>query len=90
MTFQKIFYKKTEDDWCPSYKIEYRGILKLVSIHYSQHPTGKIIISVFGADDMGMSIEPKTIAKADIIIEKILNIKSVNQKWLEELGFKMF
>jgi hypothetical protein len=90
MAFQKKIYKKTTDDWCPSYKIKYRGLLQLVSVGYSQCPRGRIGISVFGADDMGMCIYPKTLEEADEIFGKIIDKEFINQSWLDELGFEMF
>lgn len=85
--FQKTFYKKTDEDWYPSYEIEYQGILKLVSVNYSRSPKGVIFISIFGADDHSLSYKPKDIKEADIIIGKIIAKKAINHKWLEDLGF---
>ena len=90
MVFNKTFYKKTDEDWYPSYELEYQGRQKLVSIHYSQRPDGVIIISIFGADDHALSIEPKNIEEAEEIIQKIIDVKTVNHGWLEELGFDIF
>ncbi len=90
MVFNKTFYKKTDEDWYPSYKLEYQGIQKLVSVHYSQHPKGNIVISIFGADDHAMSIKTKSTKEAEEIIQKIIDVKTVNHGWLEELGFDIF
>ncbi len=88
MAFQKTFYKKTEDDWFPSYEIEYQGILKLVGISCSQRPDGKIVILVYGSDDFGMIFEPENLDEAEQMINKIIGVKFVNIVWLEDLGFK--
>lgn len=90
MAFQKKIYKKTNDDWCPSYEISYQGVLRLVSVSYSQDPRGRLHISIFGADDMGMCIIPKTLEEADEIFGKIVDKEFVNQDWLYSLGFEMF
>lgn len=87
MAFKKKFYKETEDDWYPSYEIEYQGILRLVMVSYSQRPDGKFRISVWGTDDFSLSFEPKTIEEAEEIIQKIIDIDFVNQGWLVSLGF---
>ena len=88
--FQKKFYKKTDEDWYPSYEIEYQGTLRLVSVNYSRSPKGVISISIFGADDHGVCCSPKDIKEADIIIGKIIAKKAINHKWLEDLGFESF
>jgi len=91
MAFSRSFYKKTEDDWYPSYQCIYgTRILSFVQVGYSQNPIGKIVISVYGADDIGMSIEPKTIEEAEKVIEKIISQEFINKDFFDGLGFEVY
>ena len=82
------FYKEVDDDWHPNFKIPFRTTrqsIQLVRVHLWE--SNEIKINVWGADDDGMECFPETIIEANRIIRKIIDVKFLNHKFLEKLGF---
>ena len=82
-----------DEDWYPSFTIEYQGIIKLVrvTLHectlFFNPPFTRV--SIWGADDCGMEKDyPATDfekARADWLM--VVQNKNLTRKWLYEQGF---
>ncbi len=84
-------FKRTSDDWCPSYTLEGReGNLVEVSFiklraHYGDTPWR---VCVWGADDMGLERDYKTESEAWVVFLQVIGWEDVTQERLiKELGF---
>ena len=79
-------FKKTEDDWNPSYYLDKSNMAVKVSF-IQMKPVG-YRIHVWGSDDSGMELESFNESEAWTIYLTILGLPVVNFKELMALGFK--
>jgi hypothetical protein len=84
-------YKKTLDDWYPSYKLT--NNVELVKVSFTTtgpNPpiNGEWRVCVWGNDDCGMEIDFIDEKKALSIFMEILGCDYVNMELLKDLGFK--
>jgi hypothetical protein len=85
MTYSIEVFKRTEDDWCPSYESD-AGPLVMVSL--GQFDDGETwFVTVNGDDDSGMVKEFLREHDALTHIQQVIGLEYVNRPHLQALGF---
>ena len=87
-SFQRKFFKETTENWHGNYDVNDPRVKGLVSVLYSKHPDGVFTIIISGNDDTFMCIQPSSLHQSRIIINKIIAVKYITYKFLEELMFE--
>jgi hypothetical protein len=76
-------FKRTVDDWYPSYKLDWVGRDQyLIEVSFLQLSDGQWRVCCWGSDDMGLERDYPTEAEAWAVFLQIIGWGFVNQKQL--------
>jgi len=84
------FYKKTSDDWHPSFCIRTKVHVeaeKAVQIRMYRLDSGVYRITARGGDDTLMELDTEVGHRFDAVVLELLRMESVSMNALERLGF---
>lgn len=91
-------YKRTLDDWAPSYRLAYPHELtpiedlpperRLVEVNLSKLSNNLTRVSVWGGDDTGMELDFDGEFEARAVWLTVLSLDNVSKSELTRLGFK--
>lgn len=87
-------YKETKENWYPSFSIRNNHMnnpekeQKLVAVYFSQLYDKSLIVSVWGADDLGMEkvFPPSEREQAFELFLTIISRRSITYDFVESLG----
>ncbi len=84
-------FKRTDEDWCPSFSLENNGGLLvqafLLKMDTEAHEPDRWIVTVCGDDDGGMEYQTGSEVGAQRMFLKVLALERVNLAHLKALGF---
>lgn len=86
-------FKETTDNWFPSYKVEGRAYLQLVTVELTQTGpdpnagNGEWRVCVWGGDDCGMERDFDDLSQATDMFYQVIGWESVDVSELTQHGF---